>query len=134
MAVAIGRSLAALVVAVACFVVGAPAGPADPSAYAAQDGAAWEQVGLAEHKIVNLSTPRSGALFAQTDRELWRSDDAGLSWRPVPLPGDIVLIPRITVDPHDHTTVYVDMAVTVNGDIRDRIMRSRDAGAISRVR
>jgi photosystem II stability/assembly factor-like uncharacterized protein len=129
MTAGIGRSLAAMVMAVACIMVGAPGGQARSPVHAAQDGAAWEQPGLAEHKIVTLSAPRSGALFAQTDRELWRSDDAGLSWRPVPLPNGIFLIPRITVDPHDHTTVYVDMAVTRNGDIRDQIMRSRDEGA-----
>ena len=109
-------------------------GPCDGAARAAERptavAAVWQQVGLAEHAIGGMSTPASGALFARADRELWRSDDAGLSWRPVPLPAGIFLAPRIYVDPHDHTTLYVQMARTIGpDDIRDPVMRSRDEGA-----
>lgn len=89
----------------------------------------WQQVGLTEHAIDQISTPRSGALLARAGGELWRSDDAGLAWRPVQLPAGIILTPRIYVDPHDHTTVYVQTPRTVERDIRDPLMRSRDEGA-----
>lgn len=66
--------------------------------------AAWEQLGLAT-PVTRLFAPASGALFAGTGAELFRSDDAGATWRPVPVPAE-PRVHAVTVDPTDHRVVY----------------------------
>jgi photosystem II stability/assembly factor-like uncharacterized protein len=76
-------------------------------------GSEWEPTGLGGD-VRMLYTPASGAFFADRDttadpaarmrtHELLRSDDAGDTWRPVPLPPEGA---PITVDPTDHDIIY----------------------------
>src|SRR5688572_1838836 len=46
---------------------------------------AWKQVGP-EGRVHRLYAPSTGVVFANVANELYRSDDAGESWRPVHLP------------------------------------------------
>src|SRR5262249_3262339 len=54
--------------------------------------------------VLELFTPASGAFFARTQDALQRSDDGGVSWATVALPGP--LGGAVTVDPTNHTTIY----------------------------
>jgi hypothetical protein len=58
-------------------------------------------------QVVRLFAPNSGALFAVSGTGLFRSNDAGVSWSAVPLPGGHLDLARITVDPLDHRVMYV---------------------------
>jgi hypothetical protein len=74
----------------------------------AEPAADWEPTALAE-PAVRLFTPWSGAFFAQTREGLFRSDDAGATWRAVALPPGTdatTLRQGIAVDPSNHTVVY----------------------------
>src|SRR5262245_18345819 len=51
----------------------------------AQETIPWEPTGLG-CDVLALFTPASGAFFALTGERLLRSDDAGETWAPVPLP------------------------------------------------
>jgi len=62
----------------------------------------WELTGLTEPAL-RLFTPSTGVLFAQTARELMRSDDAGDSWGPVSLGPATQLL---SSDPTQHTILY----------------------------
>jgi len=74
-------------------------------------GANWEATGLAG-SVLELFAPRSGAFFARVEDGLLRSDDAGGTWTPVPLPpAPARRGPRwAAVDPNDHTVLYVEGA------------------------
>ncbi len=77
----------------------------------------WEPTELIE-PVWRLFTPASGALFAHTARvsgirvgplrlvwgSLLRSDDGGVSWRPVPLPPSSRGV--VAIDPTDHSILY----------------------------
>jgi len=77
----------------------------------------WQPTGLTE-PVWRLFTPASGALFAHTARisgvrvgplrlewgSLLRSDDSGVSWRPVPLPTGSTGV--VAIDPTDHSVLY----------------------------
>lgn len=80
---------------------------------------AWEPLPLTEPTF-RLFMPASGALLATTEAGLQRSDDAGLSWRAVPLPAD-GKTSRFAVDPNDHRTIYASSPAGVH--------RSDDEGA-----
>lgn len=71
--------------------------------------AAWEPTGLAE-RTTRLVAPASGALFAATESATLRSDDAGVSWRPVPVPPAFADEPgaskSIVVDPANHARMF----------------------------
>jgi photosystem II stability/assembly factor-like uncharacterized protein len=69
--------------------------------------AAWQPTPLAAETL-ELFTPASGALFARTPAGLQRSDDAGDTWAPVPLPPPPARRGNrwVTVDPTNHTVLY----------------------------
>ena len=94
--------------------------------------ASWEQLAGVPGPVMRIFTPTSGALFAQTDRGLFRSDDGGDSWRPVALPdGVLATTGSIVVEPRDHTTLYVVSAEGLLRTIDDgaswSVIRPRDA-------
>lgn len=78
----------------------------------------WEATGLTG-RVTELFTPSSGAFFAvqqrlgareiapgggdRADEGLWRSDDAGVTWRRIGLPPRA---DRVWVDPTDHSIIY----------------------------
>ena len=86
-----------------CTVVAALVVPS-PRTTTAQMGS-WVPLGLSQ--VVRLSAPASGALFAATRTGLFRSDDVGVSWSEVSLPGDSQDLERIAVNPLDHRVIYV---------------------------
>jgi photosystem II stability/assembly factor-like uncharacterized protein len=79
----------------------------------------WEQTALSQ-RMDRLAAPRSGALFAarltSEDSPVagppFRSDDGGMTWRPVALVEAVDELRRkglqvgVAVDPTDHTTTY----------------------------
>lgn len=67
----------------------------------------WEGAGLTG-PAWRLFAPPSGALLARVADTLYRSDDGGVTWRVVPLPGRQVTRSEWTaaVDPTDHDTLY----------------------------
>jgi len=79
----------------------------------------WESLGPAR-PIKRLFAPASGPLLASTGTALLHSDDAGATWREVPLPAETGTH-SIDVDPTDHRVIY---AATTAG-----LHRSDDAGA-----
>lgn len=81
------------------------------TAPASQTGT-WEHLGPAQ-PVKRLFTPTSGALLASTGSALLRSDDAGTSWREVPLPVDSG-VHSMEVDPNDHRVVYAASAAGVH--------------------
>ena len=98
------RLLIALLVALALLALAltseVPVGRA--LAQAPIDPTDWELTGLTEPAL-RLFTPSSGVLFAQTAPELMRSDDAGDTWRPVPLGPATRLL---SSNPIQHTILY----------------------------
>jgi hypothetical protein len=88
----------------------------------AQETVPWEPTGLGGD-VLALFTPASGAFFALTADRLLRSDDAGETWAPVPLPpppasrGEAWAV----VDPTNHDVMYVAGA--------DGLYQTRDGGA-----
>src|SRR4051812_48642158 len=76
---------------------------------------AWELTGLTGI-VYKLNAPTSGALFAWTEWTLHRGDDAGETWRIVPLPpaltGRAYASSRIVIDPVNHTRMFVEGWVT----------------------
>jgi photosystem II stability/assembly factor-like uncharacterized protein len=70
--------------------------------------AEWQPTGLHEH-VTHLFTPASGAFFAWGTSGLWRSDDAGTTWRTVDLPARV---DAVAVDLTDHTRLYAGVWVT----------------------
>jgi photosystem II stability/assembly factor-like uncharacterized protein len=100
-------------------VVAAPAmlnGPQAPAIRASQQGAsqqdacqqgAWTLVGPSA-EIRRLFAPASGALFAASTTQVFRSDDGGTTWQTVELPATTRNQRAITVDPTDHRTIYVE--------------------------
>ena len=85
----------------------------------------WESTPLTG-KASHLFTPASGALFAQIDNDLDRSDDAGTTWTLVSLPpangrwtGGFGR--RIAIDSTNHDVLYA------NGT--DGLYRTQDGGA-----
>ena len=103
----LGRSLLLLLaLAVACL----------PTTLAADEAPYWEPLPLTG-KALHLFTPASGALFAQVDNDLYRSDDAGSAWTAVSLPPPQVPTPNplsppppfrrvVTVDPTNHDVLH----------------------------
>jgi hypothetical protein len=83
-----------------------------------QDATDWTDL-LTGMAVSTLFAPTSGALLAATGTELLRSDDAGDSWRSVPLP-ERKPGSTIAVDPTNHDTIY---AATEAG-----VQRSEDGG------
>jgi hypothetical protein len=83
-------------------------------AHTSQD---WEPTPLTE-PVRQLFTPAGGAVFASTDQQLLRSDDAGLSWTPIALPAAATVT---AVDPTDPSILY---AVGVEG-----VYRTEDGAA-----
>ena len=67
---------------------------------------------------MRLITPASGALFAATEEELFRSDDGGLTWAVVPRPPETTVS---AVSPVNHDLLYAAGPVGVH--------RSDDGGA-----
>lgn len=63
----------------------------------------WEATGLTE-PVWRLFTPISGAFYAVAADKLLRSDDAGETWRAVPLPPGAE---HFAVDPTDHGVLFV---------------------------
>lgn len=82
----------------------------------------WELTGLSE-PVQELYTPASGALLARTTGGLWRSDDGGTSWAPVPLPPPPPDPQQriVEVDPTNHDVLYAGGAAG--------LYRSPDRGA-----
>jgi photosystem II stability/assembly factor-like uncharacterized protein len=78
------------------------AGASAPAA--AQRGPWGDTLGLTQ--VSRLFTPDSGAFFAAARGELYRSDDAGATWRKVDLP-DAGPDPVVAVHPIDHRIIYV---------------------------
>jgi photosystem II stability/assembly factor-like uncharacterized protein len=107
--------VAALLVAVVAS-SGSPHAEAAPAAW--QPAPDWEPTALAG-RVTELFTPASGAFYAVQRRVgaqeispsdgvyrnegLWRSDDAGDSWRLVSLPPHAE---NVWVDPTDHSIIY----------------------------
>ena len=83
-----------------------------PDAAAQGAGAAdWEPTPL-EGRVLQLFTPAGGAVFARTERGLFRSDDAGTSWAAVGLP-EMEADPRarqVEVDPTGGIALYASGA------------------------
>jgi hypothetical protein len=79
---------------------------------------AWTALGPSDKPVSRLFTPTSGALFAMTADELFRSDDGGLTWATVQQPSETNVI---TVSPVDHQLLYAAGS--------DGIYRSVDGGA-----
>jgi hypothetical protein len=77
----------------------------------------WTALGPTDKPVSRLFTPTSGALFAMTADELYRSDDGGLTWTTVPRPSQTNVI---TVSPVDHQLLYAAGS--------DGIHRSADGG------
>jgi photosystem II stability/assembly factor-like uncharacterized protein len=74
------------------------------------DAGAWRPTGLSA-AVRELFMPASGAFFARSRDALWRSDDAGVTWRQVALPPPASAGDRVAaVDPTNHTIVYVSGA------------------------
>jgi hypothetical protein len=88
----------------------------------AQERVPWEATGLGGD-VLALFTPASGAFFALTADRLLRSDDAGETWAPVPLPPPPVSRGEswAAVDPTNHDVIYAAGA--------DGLYQTRDAGA-----
>jgi hypothetical protein len=99
----VGRLLALVAVSVLVLTtpVHAQAGPAD-----------WQPTGLTAANA-QLFTPASGALLAMTDAGLERSDDAGTTWYPVPLPPSYS--GHVVVDPSDQNRIYAGAWMTRDG-------------------
>jgi photosystem II stability/assembly factor-like uncharacterized protein len=68
-----------------------------------------------------LAIAPGGALYVGTQSGPYRSDDAGESWRALPLPGKEQLVWSILLDPGDAGTIYV-------GTQHTTMYRSRDGG------
>jgi hypothetical protein len=83
----------------------------------AREAATWERLGPGEQAVSRLFTPTTGALFARTDKELYRSDDGGLTWGTVRYPGDTDVV---TVSAADQQLLY---AAGTGG-----VYRSQDGG------
>lgn len=79
--------------------------------------ATWTALGPNDQPVSRLFTPTSGALFALSADQLFRSDDGGLIWAAVPRPADTEVV---TVSPIDHQLLYAAGA--------DGIHRSADGG------
>src|SRR5262245_9188635 len=91
------------------FVSGTPQLHAQATAPSQGAVSQFEQLTLSGD-VVHLFTPASGAFFALTDtHELYRSDDAGASWRAIRLPPAATGFHgrhELEVDPTDHQIVY----------------------------
>jgi hypothetical protein len=96
--------------------------PGGGSPARAQEAVPWEPTGLGDD-VLALFTPASGAFFALTGERLLRSDDAGETWAPVPLPPSPANRGQAwaAVDPTNHDVMYAAGA--------DGLYQSRDAGA-----
>jgi hypothetical protein len=123
------RFLGGLIAAVAVTATPFPANRASGAAAAplhtalpvhARQGAGWVPLGP-EAQVKRLYAPASGALFAATDKVLFRSDDAGSSWRLVEVPPSHHQQRAFEVDPTDHRVIYADAD--------DGLQRSDDEGA-----
>src|SRR6266536_4813337 len=85
---------------------GAQAG-ADAGAQLGSEVGDWVQTPI-QDPALRVFTPSSGALLALTTTDLYRSDDAGVTWRSIPLPpltrrDDKT---RVVVDPSNHDHLY----------------------------
>jgi len=79
---------------------------------------AWEALGPTDQVVWSLSTPTSGALFAATEQELFRSDDGGRSCATVQRPPETK---PVAVSPVNHDLLYAGGP--------DGVHRSDDGGA-----
>src|SRR5437870_6436573 len=91
--------------------------PASVRAQAADAG--WQTTGLTM-PVTQLFAPSSGALLARDQQHLYRSDDAGVTWRGVQLPARPSFWRPIAVAPTDHDVLFASSA---NG-----LARSTDGG------
>ena len=89
---------------------------AEPSRAPLAEEADWERTSL-PGPVSRLFTPTSGAFFAQVEHERYRSDDAGTTWRPVPLPPapkptgrSRFQLRQVAVDPTNRLVLYVEGA------------------------
>jgi photosystem II stability/assembly factor-like uncharacterized protein len=80
--------------------------PQAPAIRASQQGA-WMSVGPSA-EIRRLFAPASGAFFAASTTQVFRSDDGGTTWQTVELPASTRSQRAIAVDPTDHRTIYVE--------------------------
>lgn len=105
-----------LVVALAVVLLPVQPPAAAPPAFAADEASDWESIAVAG-AVRRLYAPASGALFALTDSELYRSDDAGTTWQTIPLPPPRVKpsnpfspprpsVRRVAVDSTDDAVLY----------------------------
>ncbi|MCC7369549.1 MAG: hypothetical protein IT306_14065 [Chloroflexi bacterium] len=78
----------------------------------------WTEI-LPAPAATRLFAPASGALLAARGGELYRSDDAGLSWRSIALP-DASPKGMVEVDPTNHDLLFLAT--------EDRVQRSTDGG------
>ena len=78
---------------------------------------AWEALGPTDVSTSALYTPTSGALLARSEDGLYRSDDAGLTWRTIPRPDQTDIV---AVSPANHDLLY---AAGPGG-----VFRSQDGG------
>jgi hypothetical protein len=92
---ALKLAIMALLVALTAGVPGANAEEPEPPA--------WEALGPTDKSVSALYTPTSGALLARTEDGLYRSDDAGLTWRAIPRPDQTDVV---TVSPANHDLLY----------------------------
>lgn len=84
----------------------------------AQEAGHWEALGPAGQGVGRLYTPASGALLANTQAGLVRSDDAGESWQTILKPDGAI---AMAVSPADDSVLYATSSQWV--------LRSQDGGA-----
>ncbi len=90
------------------------------------DGGEWQKLtqGLPDETQVQAITPHPnepGVLYIGTHTGVYRSDDAGDSWRHLPLPDANVQVWAIAFDPSDANVIYAGTQPT-------GMFRSEDAG------
>jgi photosystem II stability/assembly factor-like uncharacterized protein len=70
-------------------------------------GGDWAALGP-DVSVGRLFAPATGALFTATEGDLFRSDDAGTSWRQIELPLSQRKERVVEVDPADHRVIFAD--------------------------
>jgi photosystem II stability/assembly factor-like uncharacterized protein len=82
---------------------------ADDGQARAADDPTWEHIGAGLGAFRDLWAPASGAFLANTASGAVRSDDGGLTWRPIAAPPELADRPVLIRDvhPRDHGAYYV---------------------------